>query len=108
MDKKAKYGYLAKNTGLFTISSFGSKILGFLLVPLYTSKLTTSDFGTADLLSTTVSFLIPILTINIASAVMRFSIDNPSKAGGKLKYGVTLIFFSSLILLLAFLYSQQL
>ncbi len=98
-NKKMKFGYLAKNTFLFTISSFGTKILTFLVVPLYTSRLSTSDFGKVDLLSTTVSFLIPVLTINIASAVMRFSIDNPIKAGSKFKYGATLIAVSSLILL---------
>ena len=98
MNKKSKYKYLAKNTGLLTISSFGSKILGFLLVPLYTNKLSTSDYGRVDLISTTVSFLIPILTINIASAVMRFSIDDPQKADSKLKYGAVFIFYSSLVL----------
>lgn len=41
-----KYKYLFKNVGLLTISNFGSKILSFLLVPLYTSLLTTGEYGT--------------------------------------------------------------
>ena len=38
-----KYEYLLKNVGLMTISNFGSKILSFLLGPLYTSVLSTTE-----------------------------------------------------------------
>lgn len=70
-----KYKALSKNVALFTISSFGSKLISFLLVPLYTLYLTTEDYGTADLVTTTVSLLIPVLTVNIQDAVLRFSLD---------------------------------
>lgn len=33
---KEKYKYLGKNTLIFAISSFSTKFLSFLLVPLYT------------------------------------------------------------------------
>lgn len=72
---KDKSKTLAVNIGIFTIGSFGSKILCFLLVPLYTSILSTEDYGNADLLTTTVSLLIPILTLSIQDAVLRFSLD---------------------------------
>lgn len=35
---------LLKNIGLFTLGSFGSKILSFLLVPLYTAVLSTAEY----------------------------------------------------------------
>lgn len=50
MKKNSKYGDLSKNTLLFTINSFGSKLITFLLVPLYTNVLSTNDYGTADLM----------------------------------------------------------
>lgn len=74
-----KYKYLFKNVGLLTISNFGSKILSFLLVPLYTSLLTTGEYGTYDLYVTTVSLMAPVLTLNIVDSVMRFSLDENSK-----------------------------
>lgn len=74
-----KYKYLLKNIGLLTLSNFGSKVLSFILIPLYTSKLTTTEYGTFDMYSTTISLLIPILTINITSAVMRFCLDDDIK-----------------------------
>lgn len=67
--------YLGKNICLLTISQFGTKILSFLLVPLYTSILTTAEYGTYDLFNTTITLLIPILTVNIADSVLRFSLD---------------------------------
>ena len=60
-----KYKYLLKNVLLFGISNFVPKILVFLMVPLYTNVLTTAEYGTVDLLQTTLSLTIPIVTINI-------------------------------------------
>lgn len=68
--------YLAKNIILLTISQMGSKLLSFLLVPLYTSVLSSSEYGTYDLFNTTITLLIPLLTVNIADAVLRFALDN--------------------------------
>ena len=82
MKKDSKYGALSKNTLLFTINSFGSKVITFLLVPLYTNVLSTNDYGTADLMTSTAQLLIPLLTLNIQDAVLRFSLDktkNPKK-----------------------------
>ena len=73
MENKSKY--LIKNIGLLTISNFASKILVFLLVPLYTSVLTTAEYGLYDLAVSTVTLLFPVLTLNIVDAVMRFLLD---------------------------------
>lgn len=75
MGNKAKYAALSKNTALFTINSFGSKMISFFMVPLYTYVLSADDFGTADLITSTASLLIPILTLNIQEAALRFSLD---------------------------------
>lgn len=72
----SRYKYLIKNTGILTISSFSTKILTFLMVPLYTSVLTTEEYGTYDLAVSTVSLLIPILSVNIVDGVMRYSMDS--------------------------------
>lgn len=71
-----RYKYLLKNIGLLTLSSFATRLLSFFLVPLYTNILTTTEYGTYDLFNTTVGVLLPILTLNIQEAVMRFSIDS--------------------------------
>ena len=68
-----KYKYLFKNIGLLTLSSFATKLLSFFLVPLYTSVLSTSEYGEYDFVSSTVGILVPLLTVNIYEAVLRFS-----------------------------------
>lgn len=72
---KNKYSYLLKNIGLFSISGFIPKILGFLLIPIYTGCLTTGEYGISDLITTTVSILIPIFTLGIQEAAIRFAMD---------------------------------
>lgn len=77
MNKKNKS--LIKNIGLFTIGSFGSKILSFLLVPLYTAVLTTTEYGSVDLITSTASLLTPILLLSIFDATLRFGMDSNYK-----------------------------
>lgn len=94
--------YLFKNIGLLTVSQFGSKFLTFLLVPLYTNILTTEQYGTYDVFYTTVSLLIPILMLNMADAVLRFSLDNSQNKPqvfsiGVSTYGKGLLVFACLI-----------
>lgn len=93
-----KYDYLAKNTLLFTISSFGSKLLSFFLVPLYTSFLTTEDYGTADLISTLAQLLVFIFTANIAESVLRFAIDKKENPDEILRFGFRFAAVGSVIL----------
>ncbi|MDD4689508.1 MAG: polysaccharide biosynthesis C-terminal domain-containing protein [Eubacteriales bacterium] len=66
---------LGKDFGLLTLGSFSSKILNFLLVPLYTYILTTSEYGVVDIINTTVSLVYPILTLVISEAVIRFCLE---------------------------------
>ena len=73
MNDKVKY--LIKNTGILTVSNFASKILGFFMVPLYTGILSTKEMGIYDLIISSIGLLVPILTLNITDAVMRFSMD---------------------------------
>lgn len=68
----SKIKELLSNTLLFTIANMGSKIMVFLMVPLYTAVLTTNEYGIADMVQTTATMLIPIFTAMIAEAVLRF------------------------------------
>ena len=72
---KSKYSYLSKNVLLFSISNFVPKLLSFILIPIYTSCLTTEEYGVSDMILTTVSMLLPIFTLDIQDEVLRFAID---------------------------------
>jgi O-antigen/teichoic acid export membrane protein len=69
------YKKLVNNSLVFAVGNLGTKLIVFFLVPLYTYYLTTSEFGMVDLLTTTVSLLIPIFTLRIFDSVLRFVMD---------------------------------
>jgi len=66
---------LIKNTGLIAIGNFGAKMISFLLLPLYTSLLSTSEYGTYDFIVAVSAFLLPIVTMSMHEAMFRFIID---------------------------------
>ncbi len=91
---------LAVNTGLFAISSFGSKIISFLLLPLYTAVLSTGDYGTVDLINSTVGLLVPLLTLNIQDAVLRFGLGGDAEPEEILSIGLRMTAGGSCVLFL--------
>lgn len=93
----SKASYLLKNMWVLTISNFSSKILIFLLVPLYTSVLSTEEYGKYDLAVSTATLLYPLLTLNIVDAVMRFLMDKNSDRVSIATIGLRFISISSII-----------
>ena len=91
-----KTKYLFKNTAIFAIGNIATKIITFLLIPLYTYKLSTAEYGIADLLFAICSFLYPLFTLNIAEAIFRFSMDKDADTKKITRIGI-LCFFSSTI-----------
>ena len=64
------YRRLLSNTFLFSVSTFGSKILTFLLTPFYTSILSDAEYGVTDLIIQTGNFLIPLASIGVVNAAL--------------------------------------
>lgn len=65
----SSYKKLASNSFLFFLANFGSKILSFVMVPYYTYALTTAEYGTVDVLVSTVSLLAPLVTFGMGDIV---------------------------------------
>lgn len=74
------YKKLIGNSFIFAIGRLSSKLLSFLLVPLYTYYLSAAEYGTVDLVITTVSMLLPIVSTSMFDAVLRFIMDKKSDA----------------------------
>ena len=70
-----KYKRLLSNTAILGAGTFISKVLVFLLMPLYTALLSTEEFGTADILTQTANLLIPLAALGLGDALFRFAID---------------------------------
>ena len=64
-----QYKKMINNLFVFLGGSIGSKILVFLLVPFYTSILSTAQFGEIDIITTTVSLLLPVVTVGLMDSL---------------------------------------
>src|SRR5690554_2639165 len=103
----SRYKTLYKNTLIFTISNFTSKLLGFFMLPLYTRVLSREEFGTADLIVLTVGLLLPLLTLSISEGVLRFTLDEKVNKMQVFSFGLKLIFIGYFILLVLFPFSSK-
>ena len=70
---------LFKNTGIIAIGQISTKIVNFLLLPLYTALLTTQEYGLVDILSTYSALIVVIVGLQINQAVFRFLVTNRKK-----------------------------
>jgi O-antigen/teichoic acid export membrane protein len=95
-----KYKKLFSNTTIFFVSEFASKILVFLLLPLYTNILTTSEYGISDLITTTVTLLIPIFTLSMNQAVLRFAMEYKDSQQSVISYASRIVFLGTITLML--------
>ncbi len=83
---------LVKNTIIISIGKFSTKLVSFLLLPLYTSILSTAEFGEYDLLNIISIFLIPIITLQMDEGMFRFLIDAKTSDDKSEVFSNTIIF----------------
>lgn len=74
---------LMKNTIIIAIGKFSTQVISYLLLPLYTSILTTSEYGIYDFLVTACIFIVPFITLLMEESMFRFLIDEDTDTGKK-------------------------
>ena len=92
-----KYTHLLKNTLVFGIGTFGSKVLQLLIVPLYTYVLTTEEYGKIDIFATTISLVLPFITLLVQESIIRFLTSNEIEKEDAINVGM-IVFINSVIL----------
>lgn len=93
------YRELLKDTAIIGFGNIFSRGIVFFLIPLQTSVMSKSEYGLAEMLFNLVNILIPIFTLGIAEAGMRFAIG--AKEDQEKVFSIITIvpFFGSAILL---------
>ncbi len=76
-----KYKKLVSNTAILSVGTLASKILVYLLLPLYTDCLLPEEYSTADLISQTANLLLPLLAVGMVDGIFRFAIDSEGDSG---------------------------
>lgn len=83
---------LLKNTVIIAIGKLSTQIVSFLLLPLYTAKLATEEFGTYDFFVTLSVFLLPIITLLMEESMFRFLIDADDLKSKKRTITATIVY----------------
>lgn len=86
------YKKLFSNTIVFAIGSFSSKILVFLLLPLYTAVLNPDQYSSVDLIIQIANLMLPVATLSISESIIRFGLDK--------KYNKSSVFTTGLLITL--------
>ncbi len=95
-----KYKRLLSNTMIFAIGTFSSKLLSFFLTRLYTELLTQGQYGVTDMLQQSGNLLLPLITLGITNAVVRFGLDKGVRKSDVFTTGLLSLFGGGVLLLL--------
>ena len=96
-----KYSTLVSNTLLFAISNFSSKLLSFFIRPYLSYALDSPDvMGVSSLLQQATNLLIPVVSLGVAYAVIRFGLDKATNKSSVLVNGAATIGLGFVVLLL--------
>ena len=83
---------LVKNTIIIAIGKLSTQIISYILLPLYTSKLSPSEYGIYDFICTLSLFLCPLITLLMEESMFRFLIDAIDKKEKKKIISQTIIY----------------
>ncbi|MFZ5986465.1 MAG: lipopolysaccharide biosynthesis protein [Bacillota bacterium] len=93
-----KFKQLLSNTVIFAVGNVLVKLIQLFLMTLYTSAMTTGNYGIAELMNNSVEFAMPIASLCIYEAVFRFSIDKDANHKKLLSNGINILLISFFII----------
>ena len=94
---------LMKNTIIIFCGKVCTQLISFFLLPLYTGYLATKDYGIVDLITTYVTLLVPIITLELEMSIFRYLVDSRNN-NGKTKKLMSNNFFILLLALSIFIF----
>lgn len=99
-----------KQTAIYSVGNLSLKAIGLVLLPLYTSHLTTSDYGILAILEVTSTLFVAFFSLKLSTSMMRWcsneSDENRRKSIVFTNYTFTWIFVILLNLVLFLLYGE--
>lgn len=98
---------LLKNTLIILFGKVCTQLISYALLPMYTTYLSTEEYGTVDLLITYITLVAPVITLQIESALFRYLIDTRENKDGIdeiITNSIVTAMITSLIFVLIFLF----
>lgn len=94
---KDKYKRLIRDMGVFALGVLGSKLITFLLLPLYTHVLTTDEYGVSDLVFTLGQLILPVISLAIFNGLLRYGLMRENKPEDVLNCATRVFFIGSIV-----------
>ena len=95
-----KYIRLIVDMGIFALGAFGSKLVLFLLLPIYTHVLSDNEYGIADLVFTVGDLVLPFISLSIFNGLLRFGLIKGQRQKALLNASLIFVFGSVITILL--------
>ncbi|MBK8944729.1 MAG: oligosaccharide flippase family protein [Ignavibacteriae bacterium] len=89
-----------RQSTIYSLGNLTSKVIGFILLPLYTDYLTVSEYGIFAILEATSQILIGIFGFNFTTSMMRWCASE--KSSSEQKKIISSTFFSTIIIAMIF------
>jgi O-antigen/teichoic acid export membrane protein len=88
-----------KETIIYSLGNLSNKIVGFILLPLYTSYITIHDFGVLGLVEPLTQFTFTVLGLGLNSAFMRwYAVEKDDHQKGKIFFNTNLVLFGNTLI----------
>lgn len=90
---------LLKSTFIYFIGTFGSKILTFLLLPVYSAYLSRKSYGSYDLINTIITIAYPAVTLMLDNSLYVFLINSKDRNEQEdlISYSVKIMIINSIM-----------
>ncbi len=72
-----------KHSFVYSLGNLAVKIIGLILLPMYTNHLSTAEYGVLSIFETTAAFLLAVFSLGISNAMMRWWADVKDKTERK-------------------------
>ena len=86
-----KFKKLCSDTFILALGTFGSKLLVFLLMPLYTAWLSPTEYSAAELITGTANLIMPFVCMGLTTGIFRFAAERGSDQQVVFSSGMTLL-----------------
>ena len=101
MSDNKKYSMLVSNTILFAVSNFSSKLVSLFIQPYLTYALESPDvMGVIKLMSSVTNLLIPVVSLGVSYAVIRFGLDKEQDKSSVFMNGLVTILLGFTLMVL--------
>ncbi len=97
-----RYKRLFSNTLILGLGTFCSKAITIILMPLYTHYMSNSEYGIVELLVPAANLLIPLVSLGMNNAVLRFAMDGETDRKTVLSTGLAIDLIGYALFMLLF------